>query len=165
MSTLESRIRERVRGHRVAVLGVGQRLRGDDGAGPGVVDRLHHLGCANAVDAGPVPENYLGVLLARRPEVVLFVDAVDHGAAPGRCCLARARVLGARCESTHAPSLRLLAGLLEGNGSACWLLGIQPGSTEPGERLGAAVERSVERCARALAAALGEASVGEVCRG
>ena len=44
---------------RVAVVGVGQRLRGDDGAGPAVAQRLAPLADAAllVVDAGHAPEN------------------------------------------------------------------------------------------------------------
>jgi hydrogenase maturation protease len=155
MSELAHRIEERLRGRRAAVVGVGNRLCGDDGAGSHVAERLLAAGAAGVFDAETVPENYLGALLAARPEVVLFVDAADHGAAAGACCLVRAGELAARGSSTHAPSLRLLAGLLEAEGIESWMLGIQPAATVVGAGLSPAVAAAVAEVARALTAALG----------
>ena len=147
-----------VRGRRTAIVGVGSRLRGDDGAGPAVVERLAGSR-ACVIDAGTVPENYLGVLAQAAPEVVLFVDSLDHGAAPGACGVAPPAALGSRGADTHAPSLRLLTGLLESAGSECWLLGIQPARCDLGEGLSPEVAAAVDALAGALAAALSP----EVC--
>jgi hydrogenase 3 maturation protease len=158
MTSLGSRIAEQVRGRTVAVVGIGNRLRGDDGAGPAVIDRLGDQEWATVIDAGPIPENYLDALLMNSPEVILFIDAVSHGGPPGTWCFETLDVVAERCDTTHAPSLRLLAELLEANGSACWLLGIQPGRTEFGEGLTAVVESGVRLGARALAIALSYAA-------
>jgi hydrogenase maturation protease len=101
-----------------------------------------------------VPENFLGVILARAPEVVLFVDAADHGGPPGAWCVAAVRELEVRAGGTHRPSLRLLAGLLEAEGVRCWLVGVQPEGLEPGRGMSPTVRASGERLARALERAL-----------
>lgn len=137
-----------------AVVGVGNRLRRDDAAGSCVAERLSAAGCKPVFDAETVPENYLGALLAVAPAVVLFVDAADHGGAPGECRLASVDELAPRLASTHAPSLALLAGLLERRGIECRLLGIQPESIEPGTTLSPVVERAVDDVVTALAAGL-----------
>jgi hydrogenase maturation protease len=155
MSDLARHIEERLRGRRAAVVGVGNRLRGDDGAGSRVAERLLAAGAAGVFDAETVPENYLGVLLAARPEAALFVDATDHGGAAGACCLVRAGELAARGSSTHAPSLRLLAGLLEDQGIECWVLGIQPAATAFGAELSPAVAAAVDEVTAALTARRG----------
>ena len=137
-----------------AVVGVGNRLRGDDGAGSWIAERLRARGCWPVFDAETVPENYLGALLAVVPGRVLFVDAAGFGGAPGECRLAPMEALAPRRESTHAPSLALLAGLLEQHGGECWLLGIQPRTTGHGEPLSPDVERAAMSVVGALAAAL-----------
>jgi hydrogenase 3 maturation protease len=154
MTALEGWIRERVTGRRVAIVGVGNRLRGDDGVGPRVVDRLRAFGGALLIDAGTVPENHLEPLLEAEPEVVLFVDAVDHDEPVGACCLAAPDALGPRCHTTHAPSLRLLAELLEARGIECVVLGIQPGSSALGAPLTPAAADGVKAAADAILAAL-----------
>jgi len=141
-------------GRRAVVVGVGNSLCADDGAGPYVARRLAAEHPGRALDAGTVPENHLGVVLERAPEVVLFVDAVDHGGAPGDWCVVPVWEAEARVSFTHAASLRLAATLLESEGAACWLVGIQPACLEPGRAMGAAVRESADRLAAVLARAL-----------
>lgn len=154
MTVLPGWIEERLGAGRAAIVGVGNRLRGDDGAGSRVAERLEGAVGALVFDAETVPENYLGALLEAGVGTVLFVDAADHGAPAGACCLAPARDLAARGASTHAPSIALLAGLLAARGIDAWLLGIQPATTAPGATLSPAVERAVRETAAALAAAM-----------
>ena len=137
-----------------AIVGVGNRLRADDGAGSRVAERLRERGCGTVFDAETVPENYLGVLLATLPGRVLFVDAARWNGRPGECRLDPIGALAPRRESTHAPSLALLAGILERHGGDCWLLGIQPATTAHGAAMSPDVERSVDNVVHALAAAL-----------
>jgi len=132
------------------VVGVGNRLRGDDGVGPYVIERLGGAAGTRLFDAETVPENYLGALLEAAPEVVVFVDAADHGGMPGSCCLAPVRELVARCPTTHAPSLLPLAEVLERSGIESWVLGIQPASRRAGAPLDPAVMTGAEHAAAAL---------------
>src|SRR5688572_985737 len=63
---------------RIAVLGVGQAIRGDDGAGVLLAQRLEALGGHSgllAVDGGPAPENFTGLLRRFQPDLVLLADA------------------------------------------------------------------------------------------
>jgi len=143
-----------VAGRRVAVVGVGNELRGDDGVGPLVAARLAVRHPGRVVDAGPVPENFLGPILAGDPEIVLFVDAADHGGSPGEWRLVPARALAARAPTTHHASLLLMARLIEAAGARCWLLGVQPASLAHGQPMTEAVRASGERLAQALAGAL-----------
>lgn len=67
------------------VLGLGNSLRGDDGAGPGVVAALSHMGLpphVELIDGGtPGLET---VLLLQGYERVIIVDAADMGLQPGQ---------------------------------------------------------------------------------
>ena len=144
---IEARVRERI----VAVVGLGNRSRGDDGAGPRVVERLGEGGDWLVLDAGTVPENFLGPLLDAAPDVVLFVDALDHGAAPGACGVLAADGVAERASSTHAPSLRLITRFLRERGAECWMIGIQP-QRMTGTELTPAVAASVTELAQVLSA-------------
>lgn len=155
MQALERWIEERVRGRRVAVVGVGNRLRGDDAAGPRVIDLLGKGGGWTVYDAGTVPENFLVPLVELAPDVVLFVDAFDHGGAPGAWCAGGSDALAAREANTHAPSIRLLTGLLRRHHAECWLIGIQPQGTALGAAISARAAAGVTTVARALAAVRG----------
>ncbi len=118
-----------LKGKKVAIVGVGNRLRGDDGVGSVIAEQLQSLVGEHVliVDAETVPENYLGLLLDEKPDVVLFVDAVDFGSQAGDWVLLPLSVLGDKIPSTHTVSLKLLGQILENNGVECWLLAIQPG--------------------------------------
>ncbi|MFI5371894.1 MAG: hydrogenase maturation protease [Candidatus Eisenbacteria bacterium] len=161
MTMLTERIQDQLHGRSVVVVGVGNRLRGDDGAGPAVVERLAGAGRDRVIDAGTTPENFLGPLLERAPGVVLFVDAADLGEPPGATVLAPVAELAGRIDSTHAPSLRLVADILASYGIESWLLGIQPARTTPGVRLHPEVAAAVDTAAESIAWIL----CREVCRG
>ncbi len=156
MTTLADRIASRLGGRRLAVVGVGNRLRGDDAAGSLVVERLGRAGgggridARRRIDAEEAPENYLGPLLAGAPEIVLFVDAAELGAPPGTLRLLRPDELASRANSTHAPSLQLTAEILAAHGVASLLLGIQPACTTPGATLTAPVAAAVDEAVAAL---------------
>ncbi len=143
-----------LRGRRTAVVGVGNRLRGDDGAGSRLAERLRTRCHAPVFDAETVPENYLGALVAADCELVLFVDAADHGGAPGSLVLVRADALAPRVASTHGLTLLLLARTLEARGMACWMLGIQPAALDAGGVVSAAVAAAARAAEDALAMAL-----------
>jgi hydrogenase 3 maturation protease len=152
-ATLE-RLATLIRGRRAAVVGVGNRLRGDDGAGSRLAERLRGRCRAPVFDAETVPENYLGALVAADPELVLFVDAADHGGPPGALCLVRAGELAPRVASTHALTLLLLARTLEARGMTCWMLGIQPAVLGPADTLSVVVAAAARAAEDALANAL-----------
>jgi hydrogenase maturation protease len=162
MGPLRTPLAAVLRGRRVAVVGVGNRLRGDDGAGSWLAERLRARCSAPVYDAETVPEDLLGPLLAAAPEVVLFVDAADHGGRPGEACLAPARDLAGRCGSTHGLSLLLLARALEAHGIEAWLAGIQPARTTTGAPVSAAVAAGARALEDALAHLLGAPEAAHV---
>lgn len=159
MSELGDRIGALARGHRTAVVGVGNRLRGDDAVGSLVAGRLQGRLAVPVVDAETVPENFLGALIEADVQAVVFVDAADHGGPPGAWCLAPAADLASSSASTHAMSLRLLARALETREVACWLIGVQPGSAAFGAPLSAAVAAGADAVEAALIEALGAPEV------
>jgi hydrogenase maturation protease len=96
--------------------------------------------------AGTTPERYLGGLMRERFEHVLFLDAVEFGAAPGSVVLLDASAISARFPqiSTHKISLAVLSQWAQDNGAKAWLLGVQPESLKPGQRLTETVETTLE---------------------
>jgi hydrogenase maturation protease len=70
----------------VALVGVGNALLGDDGAGPALIHRmkgrLEGRSPAFLVDGGEAPETYWGRITAYQPHAVLVIDAVDWGGDP-----------------------------------------------------------------------------------
>lgn len=146
----------RLGGRRFGVVGVGNVIRGDDGAGPEIVARIAGRVALPAVDASEVPENYGGWVLKQGLESVLFVDAVDFGGEPGEVRLIPIERLMVSASSTHRLSLHFVIQYL----TEVWegdpvLAAVQPKSLEVGEPLSAEVERGVEELAEAIAAAAG----------
>lgn len=150
MQTLETQLRELLRG-KTCVLGVGNRMRGDDGAGSFLAERIASRVAAAVIDGGSAPENYLEKVAAERPDTVLIVDAVDFGGSPGDIRILEANRIGAGGLSTHAPSLRLAAEYLaRRSGARVWLAAIQPASVAMGTDMGAPVSAAVDRLAGLL---------------
>ena len=58
-------------------MGVGNRLRGDDGLGCFLVNRLKGKVNIPLIDGGNIPEKYLGLLEASQPDLVLVAVAAD----------------------------------------------------------------------------------------
>jgi hydrogenase maturation protease len=141
---------------RVALMGVGNRWRGDDAAGPAVIDRVSGRVEAVCIDAGEAPERHLGEVVAGGPERIVLIDAVDFGSAPGEVGVFRPEELPGRRESTHDVSMATLMRYLRAmSGAKVILVGIQPGRAGFGEPMSAAVEAGVVALAEALAARLG----------
>jgi len=131
------------------LVGVGNRLRGDDAFGPRVLDRLRGRVGWPFCDVGEAPENHIGNILAHRPQCVLLLDAVRWGRSPGTIGFFRAKAVPFGGCSVHRPSLRLVLELLS-HGGRCRtaLLGVEPEATAFGAPLSVAVARSIERVAK-----------------
>jgi hydrogenase 3 maturation protease len=141
---------------RVAVVGIGHELRGDDAAGVTLVrllKRWSHDSSLLVIEAGLAPENCCGLLFRCRPDLVLLVDAADMGTEPGTVrWLDWQDVTGPQWHvSTHTLPLDLLATYLTA-GLACpvALLGIQVADVSLGAALTPAVKFAVEATARQL---------------
>lgn len=131
---------------RVAVVGVGHDLRGDDAAGLVVARRV--LASAGerllVVDGGPAPENLTGVLRRFQPDLVLLVDAADLDAEPGTVRWLTPDVIEGLSATTHTMPLSMLARFLQHElDCGVYLVGIQPGQNGIGQPLSEAVERAV----------------------
>ena len=152
---------------RVCLVGVGNRQRGDDGAGSWFIERVQGRLPWPCVDAGVAPENRLEEVVRAGPDTILLVDALNFGAPPGACCLLESRGLQAGDLSTHAPSLALAAVYWQARLPVrIFVLGIQPASTGWRAALSPAVERALELLVKALSDGAGgnrdgtEAAVG-----
>ena len=123
----------------VLVLGVGNSMKGDDGVGPRVVERLTvacRLPAARsgpdralalvALDCGVTPENYTSVVRRLRPALLLIVDAADMGLAAGECRIIPAGRVGALGLSTHSMPLSLFMSYVSDLASRVVLIGVQP---------------------------------------
>jgi hydrogenase 3 maturation protease len=138
------------------LVGVGNRLKGDDAAGPLLVDALEAFGAVVCLDAGMAPENHLERIVATGATVVVLVDAMDFGEAPGALQLLEAASLAGGL-STHALSLELVTDYLRARGvGEVWLLGIQPAHIGLDAELSSPVRCAIDEIAAAVKGQTGE---------
>ncbi|MGD9497988.1 MAG: hydrogenase maturation protease [Armatimonadota bacterium] len=136
-------------GRRVVVMGVGNELRGDDGIGVLLAERLEQCVDCPVFVTFDLPEDYAVKAADLRPDVLLVLDAADFGGEPGQVRLIRALEIPPTAGVTHRPSLQMLARFLELDaGAQTWVLGVQPDITRVG--LGAQMCAPVLRAADAL---------------
>ena len=144
---------------RVAIVGIGNTLRSDDAAGVLVVRALTEFRLFRdresvlVVDAGHAPENGTSILRRFEPDIVLLIDAVDTGEAPGSIRWVEMDEIEGMSASTHSMPLSMLASYLNWELKCeVTLLGIQLKSNEVGETLSAEAARAVEEIVEVLRA-------------
>lgn len=153
---LVSDIRGRVRG-KVAVVGIGNPLRGDDGLGPKLIELLREKGTgATLFDCGTTPENYIFPILSSLCETVILVDAADFQGAPGQIKILELGAVSMASFSTHNPSPRLFTDLLKtGNENLnIFVISIQPKTVAFGENLSDEAKAGIAALADAFHEAL-----------
>lgn len=132
----------------IVFVGVGNRMRGDDGIGPVLIDMLKDR-VSHAIDAGFTPENYTSTVKRLKPEVIVFIDAVkfDH-LPPGYARMLDIEDVEKRRISVHNLSLDVIMGYLkEETGADVFMIGVQPKVIDDMEELTAELELSLPNVA------------------
>ncbi|MFO7773890.1 MAG: hydrogenase maturation peptidase HycI [Dehalococcoidia bacterium] len=141
------------------VLGIGNRLGGDDAAGALVVDILDQKGQrlnasvvneVTATDAGTAPESYASVIRRQRPDVLIMVDAADMGLPPGAVRIVTPDRINTLSFSTHHMPLSMFIAYVNEFCGKVMLVGIQPERTETGTEISEVVRKSVSKLAETI---------------
>lgn len=142
------------------ILGIGNVLGGDDGAGNFVVQVINRRLKSTdnqdrgnkiiAMDAGTAPESFTSIVRRYHPECVVLVDAADMGLPPGSVRLVPPERVQTLSYSSHIMPLTELISYIHGFCGRVCLVGIQPGNTEQGQGLSNVVRRSGEAVAGLL---------------
>jgi hydrogenase maturation protease len=153
------------RGRRILIVGFGNALMGDDGAGPAVVEilRARPLPPGARVEDGGSDATLLAALWRGEPEVWL-VDAVIAGAPPGTVHRREHEDVLAveqRHATAHAlslpESLRWLAlACPEMSGVRYRLWGIEAAAVRPGQSISSEVHQAVVRVVEEIRRELGD---------
>jgi hydrogenase 3 maturation protease len=101
---------------RIAVCGIGNRMRGDDGVGPEVVEALKREVRDRdilLIDSDTSPENMLGELQEFSPDKVIIVDAVELGKDPGSIGIVDIHSVKKQAMSTHKLPLSIFIDYLQ----------------------------------------------------
>ncbi len=137
---------------RVLIIGMGNVIRGDDGAGIELVRRLNNsnLVVINPqlflMDVGEVIENYLEKIVKYKPDTVLLVDAVDFEAPAGSVKIIDIETIKNESFSTHNISLKLtLKYVKERTNADIFILGIQPKSLGMNNKLSEPVKQAIKQ--------------------
>lgn len=144
---------------RIAVVGIGHELRGDDAVGVWVARGLKPLLSAHAhllvLDAGHVPENQTSTLRRFAPDLVLLVDAATLDAPAGTIRYLAWQDTSGLSASTHTLPLYLLAYYLTHElGCEVTLIGIQPANLDFSEGLSSEVQQAAEQIIQGLSEVL-----------
>ena len=140
---------------RLAVLGIGHELCGDDAVGVRLAGMLRPLVAGNerllVIEAGPAPENFTGPLRRFRPDLVLLVDAAQMNAGPGTIGWLDLRSVGGISASSHTLPLHILVSYLVAElGCEVALIGIQPEQTFADLPLTPSVQAAAQTVVQAL---------------
>lgn len=144
---------------RIALLGVGHPLNGDDAAGIAIARALSAALPAQehvqVLEGGSAPENQTGPLRAFGPDLVVFIDAAQMDAEPGAVRWLDWRDTTGLSASTHTLPPYVLAKFLVAElGCEVVLLGIQPARNAIAAPLSDTMQAAVDAVTRALTAAL-----------
>jgi hydrogenase 3 maturation protease len=149
----------------LAIVGVGNRLKGDDFAGSLVLKKLKSKLVQGRglllLDAEAAPENFTEEVRAFGPDAVVFVDSALMGYSPGTVKLVDLQETEYPYFSTHNVPLKLLSRVM-GDIRRSFLLGIEPKTTEFGEEMSSEVKLACESVVQAVHNVLTEEV--EICR-
>ena len=140
---------------RLALVGIGNELYGDDAAGIRVVRalkaRLPEQSDLLLLEAGPAPENFTGVLRRFSPGWVVMIDAAQMDEKPGTVRWYPWQASGGMSASTHVqPPSTLAEYLMVELGCQVSLLCIQSGPLLSGISLSSPVRSAIRRVADAI---------------
>lgn len=136
----------KLRDSATVIVGIGNTLKGDDGAGSLVCQQLRRAKvCAGLIDAGTVPENYIQPIIKKNPQNLLIIDAIDFGASSGTISIFKPEQLNSSVFSTHVLSPRLFVDMVCQNIKVdVYFVGIQPAQTQIGQSVSAEVNQAIQ---------------------
>jgi len=118
---------------RITLLGIGNRLRGDDCLGPYVIENLVSLSaiekdnCVMIIDCGEIPEAFTEKIIGFGPTHIIMVDSAKMGEYPGAIRIVEMSKIKALALSTHQLPLNILAKYLQNaTGAEILLIGVEP---------------------------------------
>ncbi len=153
---------------RIAVVGIGSDLRGDDAAGLLALDHLRRslkktsrgknrrrsIPLVKLFNGGTAPENLTGEIRRFRPGHLVMLDAVELGKSPGTIALVDVGKEGNTVFLTHKLPVRLMIDFMKAEMTfKTVFIGIQPKSLDFGARVSKPVLRAARQTAVLLASA------------
>lgn len=153
MQDLYDYLKEHLAGmKKLAILGAGSVLMGDDAAGIAVAekleDRLAHrkkFSDIRVFIGNTAPENFSGEIKRFNPSHLIIIDAADMREKPGSVLAIEPEVIGGVSFSTHMLPLKIMAEYLKKEtGCEIIFLGIQPKYITYGSKMTPEVKKAVD---------------------
>ena len=163
MSTLKKELQRRLEGaKKIAVLGVGSELRGDDAAGIFVCRRIAKKSAKIIASRKlkvfiglTAPENLTGAIRRFKPTHLIIVDCAKMNKPAGTIRLIDPDDAASSAFGTHNLPLKVLADYLTQTiGCAAIIIGIQPQGTTFGKQFSRPVAKAVRVTAKVIQEAI-----------
>ncbi len=149
------------------VLGIGNTLKGDDGIGIYIIERIDKYleevkrgaGQARftgarrkiiAINCGITPENYTSIIRKHNPDRLILVDAAEMGLTPGSYRIIPPEKIEVMHLSTHSMALSFLILYVSDLCKDIVLVGIQPERMDFGTELSNIIRGSGDRVANLI---------------
>ncbi len=143
---------------KIAILGIGNMLRGDDAVGLAVVDRLSTLindPSVVVLNCQHAPENFTGHVKRLKPTCIVLVDAAAFGALPGEARIFQLNDLEGSSVTTHKTSLLTLGEYLQSELTCnVFVIGIQPADCDFESELSPVARRASVAVADSISTAI-----------
>ena len=146
--------------NRIALLGVGSQLRGDDAAGILVADALSKKICKKnnlkVFFGHTAPENLTGEIKKFKPQHLIIIDSADMGKKAGEVSLIDISDLRGVTFSTHQLPVEIMADyLMQATGCHISIIGIQPKQLKFDSQVSQEILKSVKQLVTGLQQVLG----------
>jgi hydrogenase 3 maturation protease len=136
---------------KIVVLGIGNTLKLDDGAGVEVVrksklQKTNYKQGIEFLDGGSAPENFTGEIKRLKPDTLVIVDAIDFPGQPGEVRIIAEEKISDSGFTTHNMSMRTYIDFLRQDlpELSVVVVGIQPKKVAFGEGLSPEVQKGVD---------------------
>jgi len=158
MKNLKTLLKDRLQGaKRIAVLGIGSDLRGDDAAGMLIAEhieayrkKLREARRIKVFFGSTAPESFTGVIKRFNPTHLLIIDAAEIKKNPGKVVLLDPQMIEGISFSTHSLPLKIMTDYLLTDIKECHItvIGIQPENLDFGSPLSVSVGKAVRDVAK-----------------
>ncbi len=127
---------------RILFVGIGNLLKKDDGAGVYISSGITKRTNIEALTVEVSLENYIGKISRIDPDILVLIDCVEMGSAPGTYRLMPVSLIDDLTFNTHNISLKRLSEFFS---MPVYLLGIQPEKIDFGENLSYLVKEEADK--------------------
>lgn len=163
--SLSESLKEFLRGkfeRRIAIIGVGNSLRGNDVLGLLVIDELESM-CLEGVlllKTETSPESFVNDICDYNPAHIIIIDAANLGKVPGESEIIQPCVIRGSMTSTHSIPLTVFVELLKNKLKVkIIIIGIQPDNVD----FGTEITKECREGARRVAEIIYRAIIDEKC--